>query len=62
MKKSFTAATAAALTALAIASCASSQTSARSPEACAANDVKCSTDKDCCSLWCVNGECQTRDP
>jgi hypothetical protein len=34
----------------------------RGPDACWATESRCRRDNDCCSLWCVNGVCDTRDP
>jgi hypothetical protein len=32
------------------------------PDACWATESGCRRDNDCCSLWCVNGVCDTRNP
>jgi hypothetical protein len=29
---------------------------------CYANDLGCTQNEDCCSFWCVNGECEQREP
>jgi hypothetical protein len=44
-------------------SCASSlHAPARTPQRCAVAEARCSSDADCSSMWCVNGECEQRDP
>ena len=29
---------------------------------CLSRNVACMTNSDCCSLWCVNGYCETKEP
>ncbi len=47
-------------------SCAStphrSATASRSSSKCFANSTRCDVNADCCSLWCVNGYCERREP
>jgi hypothetical protein len=37
-------------------------TNQQAPGTCLSRDTPCDKDADCCSLWCVNGECHQKQP
>jgi hypothetical protein len=51
-----------------VAACAGSSgptqgaTSPQASDRCLALHTACNVDGDCCSLWCVNGECRQKQP
>ncbi len=52
----------AGVTSVVTACSSSSFVPARAPEQCAVREAKCTSDLDCRSTWCVNGECERREP
>jgi hypothetical protein len=37
-------------------------TNLQPPDRCLSRGTGCTVDNDCCSLWCPNGHCATRQP
>lgn len=38
------------------------KTSASAASQCESNSTRCTANDQCCSLWCVNGYCERREP